>query len=380
MKVLMIGNIPCDLQSIKGGVESAIINLLGGFAKLDSIHVIVISFHKSLRSSTSFPFSKNIEIFYFPSTRIKLWSVLFYQRKHINKIIQEFHPDLIHFQGSGPRMLSLLGVPRSTIVITLHGIMKEELKYQMTLFNKTKLLFKSLVDKFYLPHFRHFIFISRYNRNQVQFTCAAEVIIPNAISSLFFEITGKNEFSHRMIYTGAINRRKNLMLALKALHELKQRGKVFTLDVVGGTKEPVYKKQIDHFILENNLTDIVRFYGWTSQHTIRELMQQADILILPSRQESLPVSVAEAMAAGKVVIATRVGGTGEMITHAETGFLFEKDNPEQLVSILEGLYNNAVEISRIGTNASRVARERYKPENVANKTLMFYNSVLHPLS
>ena len=369
MKVLMIGNIPVDMQSAKGGVESAILNLIDGFKKMSDIQLKIVSFKNKAGSPTSFNFSKNIEIYQLPVPGVELLSILFTERKYIKRIIKDFRPDLIHFQGSGPHLLSLIGIGRSNIVVTLHGVLREEMKHQNNHAGKIKFVFKTLIDAFYLKTFRNFIFISEYNRKQIHFKRAVETIIPNAINSIFFSIPRKKEFTGRLIYTGVINQRKNLMLLLKALNELKRRGKVFTLDVVGGTKEPNYKTMIDNYIIDHDLSDLVRFHGWVPQHEIGGLLQQADILVLPSRQESLPICIAEAMAAGKLIVATRVGGIPEMIFHHVSGFLFEKDNETALIEILVELYDNPGEVAQIAMKGVQMAKANYKSENVAFKTV-----------
>jgi glycosyltransferase involved in cell wall biosynthesis len=377
MKILLIGNIPEDLQSAKGGVESAILNLMEGFQKIEDIQVRIVSFQENLKRPGTFHYSRNIEVHLLPVARIELFSIFFTERNQIRKNIREFHPDVIHYQGSGPHLLSLMGIPRSNVVITIHGVLKEESKHQYNLRNTLKFWFKSLIDTLYLKSFRNFIFISEYNQRQIRFKIAAGTIIPNAINARFFTFPGKKEFTNRLIYTGAIRHGKNLLLALKAINNLKYMEKRFTLDVVGGTKDKDYKEIIDNYIRNNNLGDSVTFHGWVKKDEIGELLQQADMLILPSHQECLPISIAEAMAAGKLVIASRVGGIPEMISHNETGLLFEKNNESQLTDILADLYDNPENAARMATNAARKAAENYDAVKVAIKTITFYRTLIN---
>jgi glycosyltransferase involved in cell wall biosynthesis len=81
---------------------------------------------------------------------------------------------------------------------------------------------------------------------------------------------------------------------------------------------------------------------------VGELLERARILVLPSRQEGQPNVVMEAMARGVPVIATRVGGVPDLISHKQTGWLTE---PGDAAAIAEGIR----EISSDGELRTRLA-------------------------
>lgn len=72
----------------------------------------------------------------------------------------------------------------------------------------------------------------------------------------------------------------------------------------------------------------VKFLGL--RHDIPQMLQDLDIFVLPSLSEGLPLSVLEAMAAGKPVVATDVGGVREAVINGHTGFLVPPENPQAL--------------------------------------------------
>jgi glycosyltransferase involved in cell wall biosynthesis len=175
---------------------------------------------------------------------------------------------------------------------------------------------------------------------------------------------------------GRINKNKNLSLVLRALGKLKKENIVFTLHVVGGYKDNYYEHEINTLVTENDLTSQVLFYGWQTQEQILQVHEKCRIFVLPSQQETMPVVVGEAMALGKVVLASRVGAVSEMITDQVSGFLFNRNDLDQLCSLLRMLHNNAELMDTVSSNAMREANEKFHPDSIAAKTYEFYLKVL----
>jgi glycosyltransferase involved in cell wall biosynthesis len=76
----------------------------------------------------------------------------------------------------------------------------------------------------------------------------------------------------------------------------------------------------------------VHFLGARSD--VPELFATFDVYCLPSHYEGMPLTVLEAMAAGKPVVATNVVGIGEVVTHDKTGLLVPPDDPDALAQAL----------------------------------------------
>lgn len=95
-----------------------------------------------------------------------------------------------------------------------------------------------------------------------------------------------------------------------------------------------------------------RFTGF--QRNVPEWLIATDIAVVPSHVEPLGNATLEAMAHGRPVVGTRVGGIPEMISHQETGLLVEPHNPPDLARALERLISDRAERERLGS----AARER----------------------
>ena len=379
MKVLMIGSVSENLHEIKGGVEAVTVNLLSQFSQQD-IEIYLVSFRKGIKKERVVNYSDKIKIHYlmFSLFKSKIFEFLFLGRRKIRKIIYNYIPDIIHIQGSMPYLLYLLGISKHNIVITKHGIFEEEYKYQIGFINKIKFYLKMNTEKFLLRNYSNFICISNYNKERL-FQNNNELnlkVIPIPINEKFFNIPRSKSYSNRLLYVGVINKRKGLLNLLRAINKLNKIGKIFTLDVVGDYKEKKYKVDIESFIKENNLEKLVLFHGWLTQSKIKQLMSEISITVLPSYQETSPGIVAETMASGKVIVATNVGGVSEMFDNKESGFLFEKGNVNQLVDILDNLYDNKEVIREVGVKASILAKEKFYPKTIAEKTVSFYKDIV----
>ncbi|CAN7422215.1 glycosyltransferase family 4 protein [Rossellomorea sp. LjRoot5] len=87
-----------------------------------------------------------------------------------------------------------------------------------------------------------------------------------------------------------------------------------------------------------NVEDRVTFWGHSSR--VKELMRQADMMVMPSLQENQPFAVIEAQLLGLPTIVSNAGGLPEMIENNRNGMIVEKGNSIQLSSSIEYLLNN----------------------------------------
>ncbi|WP_170317853.1 glycosyltransferase family 4 protein [Paroceanicella profunda] len=91
--------------------------------------------------------------------------------------------------------------------------------------------------------------------------------------------------------------------------------------------------------------------GWVGPREVAALLAQSHVLVLPSHDENLPMSVIEAMAAGRAVLATPVGAVEDIVRHDETGLLVPPACPEALAAALARLIADPALRDRLGTAA-----------------------------
>jgi len=105
-----------------------------------------------------------------------------------------------------------------------------------------------------------------------------------------------------------------------------------------------------------------------------------DMLVLPSLMESLPMCLLEAMAAGKPVIATRVGAIPSVISHRSTGFLVEPGDVGGLAKSILSLLKNPSLSRQVSESAQRLVSQSFSDSAMAAQYLTLYQQLLGRLS
>jgi glycosyltransferase involved in cell wall biosynthesis len=107
------------------------------------------------------------------------------------------------------------------------------------------------------------------------------------------------------------------------------------------------------------------------------LVAGADVFVLPSHAEGMPITILEAMAQERPVVATRVGGSAEVVVDGETGLLVPPGDEEALAAALQDLLGDAELRRRLGTAGRRRVEEHFSAEEMAARVLAVYD-VIHP--
>lgn len=113
-----------------------------------------------------------------------------------------------------------------------------------------------------------------------------------------------------------------------------------------------------------------------SQDDIPQLMRGLDIFVLPSINEGISNTILEAMASGLPVIATRVGGNGELVVDGETGVLVPPGQPSELAEAISAYLREPGRAVRHGREGRRRVERTFTQEVMVEKYLSLYDSVL----
>jgi glycosyltransferase involved in cell wall biosynthesis len=118
----------------------------------------------------------------------------------------------------------------------------------------------------------------------------------------------------------------------------------------------------------------VRFLG--ERPDVERLLAGMDVFALSSREEGIPNAVLEAMAAGRPVVATAVGGTPEVLEDGRTGWLVPPGDPAALADALAEALLDPAEAARRGAAARRDVSERRSIDAMARRHEAFYVDAL----
>jgi glycosyltransferase involved in cell wall biosynthesis len=118
------------------------------------------------------------------------------------------------------------------------------------------------------------------------------------------------------------------------------------------------------------LRELVHFLG--HRDDVPDLLAAADVFVMPSLREGLPLAILEAMFAGKAIVASGVGGIPEAITSGEHGILVEPGDPAALSEALRALLSDPAVRLRLGDAARRRAQAEFRVGEMADRYERIY--------
>jgi glycosyltransferase involved in cell wall biosynthesis len=154
-------------------------------------------------------------------------------------------------------------------------------------------------------------------------------------------------------YIGLVTKRKGLEYLIKAFPLIKERYARVKIIIIGGYKqnEEPYFSEIKSLIKRLNLESDIYFTGELSD--VRYPLNNLDIVVLPSLEERCSRTLLESLACAKAVVATRVGGTPEIVDDRTNGFLIEPVNERQIADAVLRLLSDDELRQKMGMNGRR---------------------------
>lgn len=137
----------------------------------------------------------------------------------------------------------------------------------------------------------------------------------------------------------------------------------------------ILRKEIEARITKLGLSSNVMLIGW--RRDIPRILSLIDIFVLSSLWEGVPISVLEAMAASKPVVATHTGGIEEVITDGVNGYLVPARDALRLSERITALLGDVSLREQIGQNARRSLKNRFGLEQMQKDTSALYEEILN---
>lgn len=165
-------------------------------------------------------------------------------------------------------------------------------------------------------------------------------------------------------------------------------------DLVLAANEIVKKFPDTHFVIvgvdnsidqsyRRKLKRLVKVFGLERQFTFLDwiedtapLLSAFDVFVSPSHTESFGLAILEAMASGTAVVSTDTGGAKELITDGESGLLAEIKDPVDLAGKVCALLEDEFKRIELGTNAQRIAKEKFNLAKMIERTEAVYRECL----
>lgn len=170
----------------------------------------------------------------------------------------------------------------------------------------------------------------------------------------------------RLIFLGRLSVEKGVTILLQALADPQIISKV-TVDILGSGQE---QQQLEEECRQLQLEKYVFFHGF--QANIEPFLDRSDVLVVPSYREGLPMTVLEAAAFAKPIIASDVGGISAIVKTGKTGILVPPGDVDQLRRAIVTMLESFDEFKENAVRHAPSIIEQYSPLAWADKTHQIY--------
>lgn len=380
LNVLMIGTYPVEAGVIRGGVESATSTLVPALAARDDVDsVTVLRFHHGEAPVPSRQESPKVRIHYVRGQyRWRMLTGAFLDVRKARAMVAALRPDVIHGQEMGINGdIAVRCSPRA--VVTVHGITYVETHlYHAAGWRTTlrALLARRLAARV-LGRAKVVISISRYDADELApLVRCTRIGIANPVAPEFFALAPAGPTAPRLLFAGGLIPLKNPLGLVNAMARVRQTIPDAELALIGPQSDAAYLDEIRDRVAALGLTDCVEIVDQVASDRLRTEIARARAVVLFSRQENAPTIVAQAMAAGTPVVASRVGGIPEMVEDGRSGFLVDSGDEAALAARLTALLADAELSARMGRRGHQIATERFAPAAIAEQTVMAYRAAM----
>jgi len=189
-----------------------------------------------------------------------------------------------------------------------------------------------------------------------------------APDAVFLELRGRAPL---VGYCGRLSPEKGPLLFVEALAILASRGVPFTAAIVG---DGPLEREVRSSVADAKLDDRVAVRRFSDVGS--DVLGALDVFVLPSRWESLPIAILEAMAAGLPVVAADVGGVHEAVIDGQTGFLTPRDDASAVADAVQKLLGDTGLRRRMGEAGREVQQRIFGYDRMIDEMVAVYRAVL----
>ena len=177
-----------------------------------------------------------------------------------------------------------------------------------------------------------------------------------------------------ILFLSRIDPKKGLELLLRAVKTLKNKRNDFRIFIAGSGVE-AYVKRVESMAAQEGIESVISFVGEVRGEQKMDMLQTADVFVLPSYRENFGLAAAEAMQAGCPVVVSNTVAISKEIEEYEAGEIVEL-NPESIFRALDKLLDNTAARIRMGENGQRLVREQFDLTTNVGKIVSLYKKIL----
>lgn len=362
-----------------GGVDAVVLALARGLAAQEGVQLSVITAVPGLRQAESME-GVGYRIDRVPYPRGGRLTGQLPVVRNLVAQVEAAAPDIVHAHIAGIYGRAALDSGRPAVV-TLHGIIYREMRQAWTTARwpaRLRWLADTQLERHVVRRARDIVAISPYVLTQVHARRDARFhLIENPVDERFLAGAPPPPGADRLLCVGRVIPRKGMLALIDAFVHVRRACPHATLEIAGEVdSHPAYVAQCRERVQSLGLDAAVTFSGALPLERIRDRCAACDVFVLASEQETAPVSIAEAMAVGRVVVATDVGGCSAMVADGVTGRIVPPKDPQAIAEAVLALLSDRSACAAMGQEARKVAEARFAPGSVTRATVALYESIL----
>ena len=177
----------------------------------------------------------------------------------------------------------------------------------------------------------------------------------------------------KIVCVAGFRQEKDHLNLLKAFKLLLNKNSDLSLHLIGNRYNDNYEASLLKFIQDNDLIDNVFIYG--NRPDVFHILTQADIGILSSKSEGLPLSLLEYGLAKLPVVVTNVGDCSNVVENNSSGLIVEKENDNALAQAIQSLLIDRDKATTFGENLYQTVKKKYSVEKYIDKLISIYSTL-----
>ncbi|HEY7830556.1 MAG TPA: glycosyltransferase family 4 protein [Solirubrobacteraceae bacterium] len=392
-RVLLAGDFPERPPMTVGGIQAVTWQLASGLAGIGEFDIHAVACERFWRVPPRRRWRSNwggCTAHYLRTPRllphvVSSWTS---DAEYVRHEIRATRAQLVHAHGQVGYTIGAIrsGLPH---VVTPHGMLLHEKhapagagafscdRLRQTLWSAT--------EAWCLAHAKHMVVISPYVRKLIAPRTNAQLHdIPNPVDPSFMalERTAATEQAESsapvLLSVGWLNARKRQELIVRALPLVRERVPGARLRIVGNVEagDAQQSEQLRKLVAELGVGEAVEILSGLSHDELLQEYRQASVYVHAAVEESSPMAVAQAMAAGVALCAVDIPGLHHLLVEGSTGIYAHEATPCALADAIVKIINNPWLAQMLGAKARKQAQARFHPSVVASATADLYRAVL----
>jgi glycosyltransferase involved in cell wall biosynthesis len=382
LKVVLGTSYPNDESRVRTGVEAVGLHLVRALAERSDVELHVVTCNSAVRRDRVE--QRGNATFHWLATARRLYGLraVTVDSWRVRRVYDRLRPDVIHSNGCFEYAIACR--PEGKLALVVHGV--EGLsewagtdRHYAGVVGAYRLLISRELIRWSVKKAGYVISIAgEYIPTMLRpfLTHQRVAYIANPIEEGFFlPWTEPPSDRPTVLCIGTIMPLKRTIDLIIAFEHVVRQLPQARLQLLGGVGEREYyqavQEQIDKRHLRANVTHDLDF----TQSVLKEALTACSVVALCSAQETAPMAISVAMATGRPVVATRVGGVPWMVTDGHTGYLVDVGDVGAIAARLVELLKDRPRSIQFGLRGRQDAEERFRGAHVAEKTIQVYREL-----